>query len=82
MFHYALMIGTQTADPCKTYFEMKDVTRSVSYRLDLNKEEQCDRLLVPGWYRIEINKKDGNMPTACPTVFQCGSTKPIWFNGK
>lgn len=82
MFLCVFMTGTQTADPCKTYFEMTDVTRSVSYTLPVNTEEKCDRLLPPGWYRMKINKTDGNMPTACQSVYQCGSTKPIWLNGK
>lgn len=41
--------------------------------------ESCDRLLEENWYRL---KDDGNIPTVCPAILRCGSTGPVWLNGR
>ena len=73
------ILGIRAQDPCTDNQILNDPTRSVDYALGTSEDEQCDRPLSEGWYRLE---GDGNLPTECPAVLRCGSTGPIWLNGK
>lgn len=61
--------------------EVDDITRSASHDLGTSEKEKCDRTM-DGWFRLKMNNKDADMPTSCIDVFRCGSSKPIWLNGK
>lgn len=42
----------------------------------------CDRLLRPGWYKVEEKGIPMNMPTYCVDSYSCGTAAPIWLNGE
>ena len=67
------------SEPCdkKTYQEINDPSRSTSNVWTPGTKANCDKYLVPGWYRF----KNGEMPTTKVDANRCGTQVPIWIKG-
>ncbi|PVD18261.1 hypothetical protein C0Q70_20810 [Pomacea canaliculata] len=64
----------------KTYQNLTDVQRSVSYETTYPEPPLCDFDLNAGWYRFVVDA-ESKMPETCVNNFKCGTTVPIWLNG-
>lgn len=68
------------ADPCKRHSIIDDFRRDPDYTVRGSQRRLCDNLLVPGWYRFQINGTDADMPTTCAQVRKSNElfTKLLW----
>lgn len=67
-------------DPCKDYKRLGDMDRRyTSYITGSDENDICDMYLHNNrgeWFLAEVD-----MPTSPPSLYDCGTTFPIWFNG-
>ncbi|KAG0430273.1 hypothetical protein HPB47_022834 [Ixodes persulcatus] len=61
------------------YTVIDDFRRHPDYTSTSSKDWLCDRYLVPGWYRFQVNGSNAIVPTFCPNVTRCGTQAPIWI---
>ena len=70
------------SNACETYTNLTEWQRSVAYENDEYEHvDLCDRNLQFGWYRA-ATPAGGDMPTIAPGFSRCGTTYPIWLNGR
>lgn len=67
-------------DPCNEYKRLGDMDRRyTSYITGSDETDICDMYLPNDkgeWFYAEVD-----MPTSPPSLYNCGTTHPIWFNG-
>lgn len=67
-------------DPCEDYKRLDDMDRRyTSYITGSDENDICDMYLHNDggeWFLAEVD-----MPTSPPSLYDCGTTFPIWFNG-
>ena len=68
-------------DPCFNYFLLNGVWRDVT-GYNVNSNSGSDYGKVEGWYRFQLNTINAAMVTYAPSINRCGTTGPIWWNGK
>jgi len=81
MMHYLPSSTATTVDPCTSPRSIHETERRyVWYQFDRNNQETsvCDKFLTAGWYRL----REEDIPTTAPPVNSCGSTHPVWLQGK
>ncbi|KAL8616831.1 hypothetical protein ACOMHN_017868 [Nucella lapillus] len=64
--------------PCRpeSHTVLNDARRSTKE----GKGEQCDKDLVPGWYRFLLNNANAVLPTACVPQRHCRTDASTWLN--
>lgn len=65
-------------DPCTNNVVLKN-QESRCPSVSMSGYGLCDRFIPEGWYRVD----DGaDIPTSCPSPFQCNTQYPVWMLGE
>ena len=70
-------LSCSISDPCLTYSRLSDAWRRTSYGEGSN----CDQNLPDVWYRF-APPAGVRMPTSCVAFQHCGTSTPMWMNGR
>nr|XP_055032620.1 uncharacterized protein LOC129421245 isoform X1 [Misgurnus anguillicaudatus] len=80
----AVAFSSSSVDPCDSYTSLDDSWRSTSnYNYYYYYGAVCDyNMNWNGWYRLYYQGQDAQMPESCVNYGSCGTSQPLWLNGR
>ncbi|XP_065098668.1 uncharacterized protein [Paramisgurnus dabryanus] len=82
----AVAFTSLSIDPCDNYTSLDDSWRSSSnyyYYYSYYYGVMCDyNMNWNGWYRLYYQGQDAQMPESCVNYGSCGTSQPLWLNGR